>query len=201
MVRSMKTLISKFTNYYRRNNLLDEETIQKMEYTINSFINEFSKFIIFSILFLLLDKYLCFLFCYLTFVTLRVFSGGIHCNGYWSCFIVSLLSFFIFIYTPEYINFNTKRLIIIAILSILFQVLFSPVLPKIRKIKNKKIILRLKIFSTITTTFWITLCYHLINIPFVNSILLAILLGNIQLIIPVIIKFLGKEKKKHEKIP
>ena len=61
----MKVVIRKFTDYYRKNELLDNDTIEKMEYTIESFFNEFSKFLIFSLIFILLNKLNYFIFLYI----------------------------------------------------------------------------------------------------------------------------------------
>lgn len=195
----MKVVIRKFTDYYRKNELLDNDTIEKMEYTIESFFNEFSKFLIFSLIFILLNKFTYFIFCYIAFVTLRVFSGGIHCSNYLNCFIISLLSFFIFIYFPEIINFNSNILINITVLSVLFPILFSPILPRIRKIKNSKVKLTLKILSVISTLTWIVLCKYLIDIKYINSILLAILIENTQLVFPVMKDYLRERRVKYEK--
>lgn len=90
------------------------------------------------LIFLFLDKHIHFLWCYFAFVSLRLFSGGIHCNTYWSCFAVSLFSFLIFIFVPELINFNSKILFQSLALSVISPLVFSPVLPKVRKIKKRK---------------------------------------------------------------
>ena len=195
MVKFAMILSGRIANYYRKNELLDEETIQKMEYTIKSFINEFSKFLMLFLIFLFLDKHIHFLWCYFAFVSLRLFSGGIHCNTYWSCFAVSLFSFLIFIFVPELINLNSKILFQSVALSVISPLVFSPVLPKVRKIKKRKIIVLLKTFSVIITMMWIVLCYYLIDGKYINSILIALLLGNIQLIFPVIMDKRRKERR------
>lgn len=182
-------------DYYRKNRLLDEETIQKMEYTIKAIFNELSKLIIFIILFSLLGKQISFLLCYLAFVSLRIFAGGLHCKTYWGCFTFSLISFLMFIYIPDLIDINIRIMQIIAYISCLFPAVFSPVLPSFRNIKSSRKKTILKITAVFVTLLWTSLSYTVISPKYSISILLALSIANFQLIIPIVWdKFYGRKE-------
>lgn len=184
-------------DYYRKKELLDEETIQKMEYTLKAVYNELSKLLIFIILFSIAGRSVSFLLCYIAFVSLRIFAGGIHCKTYWGCFFFSLISFLFFIYIPILVVVNMHILRIITYFSCVLPALFSPVLPSFRGIKNSRTKLILKITAVLVTLIWTSLSY-IIDPAYSVSILIALSTANLQLVIPVIRNILSERRKKYE---
>lgn len=184
-------------DYYRKKELLDETTIQKMEYTLEAVYNELSKLVIFMLLFSLVGKFTVFLLCYIAFVSLRIFAGGIHCKTYWGCFSFSLISFLFFIYLPVISDVSIHILRAITFFSCILPALFSPVLPSFRGIKNSRTKLILKITAVLVTLIWTSLSYT-VDPVYSVSILIALSTANLQLVIPVIRDIFTERRKKYE---
>lgn len=67
--------------------------MQKMNYTISVISYEFSKFIILGIAFAVLGLFPEYAVLMLTLIPIRAFSGGIHFDHYYSCFLFTSLFF------------------------------------------------------------------------------------------------------------
>lgn len=184
-------------DYYRKKELLDEETVQKMEYTLKAIYNELSKLLIFILLFSLVGKSINFLSCYIAFVSLRLFAGGIHCKTYWGCFSFSLISFLFFIYIPVCMNINIHVLRMISYILCVLPALFSPVLPSFRRIKKERTKLLLKITAVLVTLIWTSLSY-VIDSEYSVSILIALSTANLQLLIPVVGDKISNRKEENK---
>lgn len=193
----MRSPAKSIADYYRKNELLDEDAIQKMVYTLKTICNELSKFLIFLILFSLLGKRNYFLLCYFALVSLRFFAGGIHCKTYFGCFTFSLSSFMLFIYIPVCFDIDIFVLQLIAYLSCIAPALLSPILPIFRRIKVRRNRIILKVTAVVMSLLWTSLCCTVIDEKYSVCILLAIVTTNIQLTIPKIRDvFYRKEKSK-----
>lgn len=184
-------------DYYRKKELLDEETVQKMEYTLKAIYNELSKLLIFILLFSLVGKSINFLSCYIAFVSLRLFAGGIHCKTYWGCFSFSLISFLFFIFIPVCMNINIHVLRMISYILCVLPALFSPVLPSFRRIKKERTKLLLKITAVLVTLIWTSLSY-VIDSEYSVSILIALSTANLQLLIPVVRDKISNRKEENK---
>ncbi len=72
-----------------------EHEIKLIQYTLKTFVSEFSKLIILGLFFSFVSKFYEYLLTVLIFLFLRRYSGGYHCKTYLSCFIISFLYMFL----------------------------------------------------------------------------------------------------------
>lgn len=181
----MKNPASFVADYYRKKELLSPQIIDCMEYTLKTFVNELSKFILYCFIFSFLQSLVNFLLGYIVFVTVRAFAGGIHCKTYWGCFFLSLLFIGGGIYWPQLIGGNKDVLSIIALVSCIFPLLLSPVTPSFRIIKAEKNKIVLKLLAVIVSMGWIVIAYFAIDAyDAAGCILCMVSLANYQLVIP-----------------
>ncbi len=192
----MKTPPVIIADYYRKHALLPNQTIECMEYTLKAIYNELSKFVLYLAFFALFGFTKVYLITYCVFVTLRMLTGGIHCKTYWGCFISSLFMISATIAVAHIIQ-NILILEILALISIVFPLIFAPVTPSFRVIKNPKKIWILKILSTVLALIWIGFAHYCQNDTIIkNLIFLSVAITNYQLIIP---KWIAKQKIKEVK--
>lgn len=82
-----------------------------VKYTLISVASELSKLIILGVFYFLLDKFLYFLVFVVLLAFLRINSGGLHCQHYISCFVLTfVMSYFAIVILPSYLfpsNFLT----------------------------------------------------------------------------------------------
>ena len=181
----MKHPATCIANYYRKNSLLDLQTIECMEYTVKAILNELSKVLIYSIIFGALQMLSLFFACYITFVSIRLFAGGIHCKSYWGCFLLSFLLIGGCIYWSQFAHTSLKILLILSLTSCMFPLLLSPVTPSFRIIKKAQQRKFLRILALATSLLWmliakvVTKDYHT-----AACILCTIIVANYQLIVP-----------------
>lgn len=184
-------------DYYRKRNLLPSDTIDCLEYVLKSFFNEWSKVAIYCVIALLFGKLAVFLLCYITFVTIRLFAGGIHCKTYWGCFVLSFLFLGGCVIGSAFFSNNLSALYIITLISCIIPLLFSPVTPSFRVIKEKRHQLFLKVFATVVGMGWICIAYFLTtNYNVSAAILLTVSTANYQLPIPIVANIFSKYHRK-----
>lgn len=121
----------------------------KIGYSIECFLYEIIKLIIFIIVFILFGTLKLSLIALLENNILRYSSGGFHCNNFIKCLILSSLIFTTIGYLCTIINIENNYYIFISILLIIITIYKSPVPPPEKPINNKNKIMRLKCISTI----------------------------------------------------
>ena len=151
----MKHLASCIANYYRKNDLLDPQTIECMEYTVKAFFNELSKVFIYSVIFGMSKTLSYFFVSYITFVSIRLFAGGIHCKTYWGCFLLSFLLIGGCIYWPQFVHTPLNVLLILSLVSCVFPLFLSPVTPTFRIIKKTQQRKLLRVLAIATSVLWV----------------------------------------------
>ena len=187
-MKSPPTLIA---NYYRKHALLPDDTIDCMEYALQTIYNEVSKFLIYLVFFAILRLTNVYLITYLSFISLRIFAGGIHCKTYWGCFVSSFLMIAGTIACAHYCR-NTPVLTYVSLLSVVFPAILSPVTPSFRIIKNKRNFWILKAIAIGFSFTLISIAYfYCDNAVYSNTMLLSVSVTNYQLIIP---KWISKSK-------
>ncbi len=183
----MKNPIIIFGDYYRKNHLLDPDTIDCMEYTLRSFFNEISKAFIFGCIFAFLGLFIEFFLCCLSLISIRLFAGGIHCKTYWRCFFLSFFLINICVLFPIFFVFDLHILLILSIASIVLPFMLSPVTPTFRIIKCEGKRIRLKVLASVMTLFWIICTWFYIEAySLKTTIFLSIIISNYQLPFPFI---------------
>jgi accessory gene regulator B len=139
---------------------LTERERKLNEYYWKCFYSEFSKICIFLIIFILLDLTTEYIFALLYLMVLRNNGGGLHCNSYISCLLVS----FTFLYSSIILAIHITPTKSVACTSILFCALLvyflvpatsnnrpAPTHEQIIKCKRNSIIIILIFFITICT--------------------------------------------------
>lgn len=191
------TVISK---YYRKNNIMPSQQIECMEYTITTLLNELSKFLMYMIFFGVVGYLQEYLFCYISFVSLRLFAGGIHCKTYWRCFFLTFIFIGGCVFFTVLFPVSLAGLSITAGISCVFPMLLSPVTPSFRMIKNENHKLILRVFAILISCIWISAAnYCGLSYSVASAVLCAISIANYQLIVPVMTSlFLNNSKRREE---
>lgn len=184
-------MISKMiANYYRKTKLLSEDTIECMEYAMLALENEISKLLMFALVFLLLGLLEQFLLSYTVFVSVRIFAGGIHCKTYWQCTLVSMLMFSTCVFLADLCSESVKLLFVIALVSIVFPLMLSPMTPSFRIIKTDNHKWLLKTLAVLLSVGWIIFACMIINNKILSTtIMITVSVVNYQLVIPAMLHF------------
>jgi len=155
-------------------------------YGFQIIIGGINKFILLIISGLLLNILPQLLLTTLSFVPLRLFSGGLHLNNYTKCLYFSLLTFIVFGLLAKYIILNQTISIAIFIFVFILILIYAPVEHPNRPLnENKKI--RFKIIALLVLTVLYLTTSLTNNIIITNSITFGILLAGL-ITLPVINK-------------
>lgn len=172
-------------NFYRKRNLLPEDTVACMEYTLKCIFNEISKVMIYTGLFWICGLLYEFWACYIVFVSVRIFAGGIHCKTYWGCFFVSFLFISLCVILPQVLSLSTPMLIWATLFSCAFPLLLSPVTPAFRIIKSKSHRTWLRLLALGICLSWVLFAQVAnCNEKLMQTILLTVSVANYQLVLP-----------------
>lgn len=178
-------LTYKITSYIEKNSdIKNTDDLEKINYSLQAIFNELFKTVVLLFLFLILGKVNYFLFSVMILFSIRIFSGGYHCNTTIKCLLCSTLLFLgTGLIAPILPKINIAIYYIAGLLSIFIVALKSPYPNKKRPIKNKKRRSTLKIISTFFTIFWVSiLLFYIKDISYLNCGFITIILQVIQLI-------------------
>lgn len=179
-------LALKFTKYIEHNSSIkSKEDLEKINYSLQSLIGEAIKFILLLVIFTLLGRTSLFLFSMLIFCSIRAFSGGLHFNTAFKCFISSLIIFCLICIIVPSLNLSLAKPYywLIGLLSVVIIFVQSPRPSHYRPIKDEKRRWTVKIISTFIATFHLVamLCF-MSDINYINCGIFSIALQAIQLI-------------------
>lgn len=181
----MKHPSKALAEYYLTHDILPAQTIEYMEYTLHSILDELTKLAIYTVLFAVLGKLSQFLFILIVLFPIRWASGGLHSKTFLGCFICSLLMFIGLIYVSPFLPYPNALLF--AILSLLSLVSLShvPYTPAFRPITKDRTIRILRSFYIVAIFLWIAIL-NLVELPaaYVSSGFYTMLFQVTQLLIP-----------------
>ena len=193
----MGMFIRKIGEYYRTKHHFSDDKVQRIEYSLKATWNELSKVLIYSLFFFFTGNWKTFALVYICLISIRLFFGGIHCGSYTSCLIISFVYLCICVFCPSIIRIPPSVLFSLSGLSVIFALLFAPILPKVRSLKTRKQFWILKVFSVTSTVLWILIAYLYRETSVVSSNLLwTIILANYQLVFPYW-SYLKERRKRH----
>lgn len=175
----------KITSYIEKNSdIKSTDDLEKINYSLQAIFNELFKTAILLLLFLILGRVSYFLFSVMILFSIRIFSGGYHCNTTIKCLLCSTLLFLgTCLIAPILPKINISIYYIAGLLSIFIVALKSPYPNKKRPIRNKKRRSTLKIISTFFTIFWVCiLLFYIKDTSYLNCGFITIILQVIQLI-------------------
>ena len=155
-------------------------------YGFQIIIGGINKFILLIISGLLLNILPQLLLTTLSFVPLRLFSGGLHLNNYTKCLYFSLLTFIVFGLLSKYIILNQFITMLIFIFVFILILIYAPVEHPNRPLNNNEKIRFKYIALLILTGLYLTTSLTN-NIIITNSITYGILLAGL-ITLPVINK-------------
>ncbi|WP_352420139.1 accessory gene regulator B family protein [Proteiniborus sp.] len=176
-------LIDKIHNYFKNHINLSEYDSIKLKYILEVILNELSKIIVLFLIFSFLNEQRSFIYCLISLIPLRAYTGGIHYKTYMGCLIFSGIFFLISIYLSNKFSPNYFNVMIQLVFSLLVIVLLAPITSKTRpKYSNKKI-LKFKFFSILIVLFHFIMYFATKNNPYFAKSIWVITLQCIQLLI------------------
>lgn len=185
-----KFIINKTLNFITSQKDYDQTTLEELRYGLAAIYLTFSKFIVISIIAILLGIFKEMLTLLIVYNMLRVVSFGLHASKSWICLLSSVL---IFIGGPTLcmnIEINNIIISIISIITIPIIYRYSPADTKKRPIVNPK---RRKIFKYLSTTFAVAFCITalIIDNSFITNCLMLSLIVQSFVIHPAVYKMFG----------
>lgn len=182
-----KFFIYKCMNYIKKNTEYDEVKLKEIEYGIVSLYLTIYKFIIISLLSLLLNIFKEMIIFTLIFNIIRAPAFGLHATKNWICLLSSTLFFIGIPIICTQLNIDIFLKIIIGLINIILIYKNAPADTKKRPIINKKRRRKYKLISTLIAVIFSFLSFKTNNNFLSNCFIFAIILENV-LISPMIYK-------------
>ena len=175
----------KITKAIARNADLGENEVILMDYAIKSIWNDISKLCIFMILAYITETFHLFLSVCIPYITVRIFTGGIHMKTYWGCFWFTGLSLSGMMGTAIILKDYCNVVFYVTCISLLIIPIIGP-----KPSKNKKKMSRYKKLIFICLIIIIEFLFLFISTSFISGgseyqmgVLISLLINNIQLLI------------------
>ncbi|MFR8041410.1 MAG: accessory gene regulator B family protein [Clostridium butyricum] len=179
MIEKLSYCISKYIK--NNNEALDQNDFLKLIYVIQVIFTDTIILLLLFIFFGMLGKLFIFSLALIILVTLRPFMGGIHFNSLVSCTLVTIIHFSLIVFFSDiFPRYNNYIYVVIFLFSIILVLIYAPLPNKKRRIKN---LIKLKIISLISLSFWISIFFYIKSLYICNTIFLSIILQSIQIII------------------
>lgn len=121
----IKDLCSHVTCKLNKTIPFSDNDAEKVLYSLTAIVSDFSKLIVFFILFFLIGQLNLFLVSFVYTTILRIVIGGLHFKSFWGCFIFSLFYYFTII-TLYLLDVNTSLINILYICSLIPIILLTP---------------------------------------------------------------------------
>lgn len=173
------------TNYIRSNSdFTNSDDLDKINYAIETILNEAFKILILLILFSALGKLRYFNFSIIILLSIRIFSGGLHSKTFLGCLLWTTLFFTTTsIVAPIIPKVSIGIYYLISLFNLSVIITKSPYPNPNRPIKSKKRRQVLKILAIFFTIFWIiALLFFTNDISYLNCGIFTILLQSLQLL-------------------
>lgn len=164
---------------------LGENEVILMDYAIKSIWNDISKLCIFMILAYITETFHLFLSVCIPYITVRIFTGGIHMKTYWGCFWFTFLSLSGMMGAAAILKDHCSIVFWLTCISLLIIPIIGPMPSRNKKkmSKYKKIIFICLIMIIELLFFFILAMFESGGSEYQMGILFSLLINNIQLII------------------
>lgn len=173
------------TNYIRSNSdFTNSDDLEKINYAIETILNEAFKIIILLTLFSILGKLRYFNFSMIILLSIRIFSGGLHSKTFLGCLLWTTLLFIATsIVAPIIPKISIGIYYLISLFNLSVIITKSPYPNPYRPIKSKKRRQVLKVLAVFFAIFWtIVLLFFTNDICYLNCGIFTILLQSLQLL-------------------
>ena len=114
-------------NMKKYNPEMTEAQLRTRRYGLEAMVSDFSKLLIYAVIFSIFGVGLQYLVSLLVYASIRSFTGGYHANSYWSCFFVSLAGFVFTIGAGFYPDIGNIACIAALAASAAVDLVFAPV--------------------------------------------------------------------------
>lgn len=175
IINSLMKTISSNTNY-------SNIELKKIEYGLWAILDEFTKIIMYFIVFGLLSLNDYLLVILLFFCPIRAVSGGFHNKTYWGCFFFTLGLFLLTIWTSTNISLDNVLRVILLALSFAIIAILSPVDNINKPIKSIEVRKKMKKLSILTVSVLIVICLFIPE-NYLNTAVLSIVNTSLLLIL------------------
>jgi accessory gene regulator B len=155
----------------------------KLKYMLELIINDMLKIIIMFIGFSLLGEGLAFIYCLVSLMLIRCFSGGLHLKTFSGCLIFTTCFLSICIFLHHHIFITLPLLIGLFFFNMFIMVLLTPITPKQRPKYSEKKMLQFKFISIMVVVVNFTFYYVTGNSTYFAYAVWVITLQSIQLLI------------------
>ncbi len=195
----LNTLSKRIADFLFRQKCFDEELLPVYVYGVELFLSSLLGVGLVLALGLLLNEFICSIVFLLSFIILRLFTGGFHCNSYFKCnlslvitsLVVTILKNII-VYAPV----KDTIFFIMIVLSFLITILLAPISHPNKTISQKESV-KFKIISLLILCIHTTIAFIFKEAEFVNILILTDFISSIYIIIG-LIKNIRERSKFYE---
>lgn len=173
-----KYLIKKCIIFIKKYNNYNDEELEKIKYGLEGIYLTLSKFVLISIIALILGIFKEMIIFTFIYNILRMTSFGLHATKSWICLISSTLLFIGIPYLCILLTISINIKIIVSIVGIIFMFKNSPADTYKRPIVSKKRRNKFKFISSILTIIYAFISIYINNNFISNCILFSIILQN-----------------------
>lgn len=170
-------------DYFTNQIYLSELDSIKLKYILKVILNELSKLIILFFIFFIVNNGVNYIYCLISLIPLRTYTGGMHYKTYAGCLIFSGIFIYISIFLSNYLSINYFTAMIQFIFSLLIVITLAPIISKNRPIYNRRKKIYFKLISIFIVLFHFTAYFSAKNNPYFTQSIWVITLQSIQLIV------------------
>lgn len=190
VLNNLLDLIIKYKNY-------NKTKLLEIRYGLEVLYLTITKFVVISIITLLLGIFKEFVLLFFIYGILRTTGFGLHTNNSKDCYIISIITYITFPILIKYLNIEELYLLITSIISLIIIIIFSPADTKKRPLINKKKRIILKIITSFISIVYIILIF-IIKSNYYKNILLFSLILEALAVNPISYKLLGLRYNNHK---
>jgi accessory gene regulator B len=174
---------------------LSESQLRIIKFGLECLFSEFSKFIVYLIIFWAMSLLELYLSSVIVYCTIRAASGGYHAKSYYGCFVISFVIFLSCVMAGKYLLLDNNIKIALLIASIALNCYFAPVDHPNKPIKSATRRKKLKLISIGIASFW-GLISFLFQSDISTTIMISVFLAAIMLPVGLITNSIEKKQKK-----
>lgn len=175
----MKELLKKYYQF-------SDYQVAVLQFVGKTVASELSKLLIMGIIFH--DRLDLYTVAVVVMIFLRTATGGLHCNGYISCFLVSFTYMFLAIIVMPEIPVNKVFQLILLFICMLCNYFVGPVTSTVHLPLKDGLVKKVRIQAFLFIFFFITVTYIVPESPYITVGFWVIILHTLQLVAARIIK-------------
>ncbi|PKM52331.1 MAG: hypothetical protein CVV02_02900 [Firmicutes bacterium HGW-Firmicutes-7] len=175
-------IINKVYGIFQKTQDLSEVDGIKLKYVLEMIINDVLKTLIMFVGFSLIGEGLAFLYCCLSLMLIRNFSGGLHLKTFFGCLLFTSSFFGLSVFFNNYITLTLPIFVILFFFNMFIMVLLSPITSRQRPEYSEKKKFHFKSMSIMIVIVHFTF-YFVSKHPYFTIAIWVYTLQSIQLLI------------------